>query len=134
MDEPVVITRRIELDVDAADAWRLIAEAPGWAGWMVDRADVDVAPGAIGTVEEGDTRRDVHVGEVSPADQRVTFDWWPSDDPQRASTVELRVVTDAGRVVLHVVETFPRRSTLTASAAVRWDLRLARRPVLASVR
>jgi hypothetical protein len=139
MDEsPVVITRRIELDVEGDDAWRLISEAAGWAGWMVDDADVDVVDGAIGTVGDGDERRDVHIGEVSRRDQRVTFDWWPSDDPQRASTVELQLVTIGGAVVLQIAETFPRRSTLTASAALRWDLRLALpllgRPVLARLR
>ena len=86
---------------------------------MVDRADVDVDAGQVGTVDDGGQLRDVHIGAVG--DRRVTFDWWPSDQPSLGSTVELTLEPRHTGVVLHVVETFPRRSALSASAALRWS-------------
>jgi hypothetical protein len=117
MDEQVVITRDIELDLSEDEAQALITDR--WAEWMVERQDLEVMPGAVGTVEDGEQRRDVHVGEV--AEGRVSFDWWPSDEPSHGSTVELTLERRELGVVLHIVETFPRRSTLSASAALRWS-------------
>jgi uncharacterized protein YndB with AHSA1/START domain len=119
----VEVTRAVELDVDPAEAWDLIGDGEGWAGWMVDEASVEVAPGGGGDVVDDGERRDVRIDDVVDG-ERVAFTWWPAGQPGSASSVELRIVTAVPATVLEIVETFPARSTVAASVAtVRWSVR-----------
>jgi uncharacterized protein YndB with AHSA1/START domain len=124
MTERVDVTRSIELDLEPDHVWELIGDGERWADWMVDAADVEVAPGGGGTVVDGDESRDVRIDTVD-AGERVTFDWWPVGRPDEASSVELRIVPAVSRTVLEVVETFPAgRTTIAMSAAAAtWRVR-----------
>jgi uncharacterized protein YndB with AHSA1/START domain len=120
MTQGARITRTVETDLDAEQLWHLIADGDGWAGWMVDEAAVDVAPGATGRVVDDGVERAVRVDRIG--DHDVAFTWWPQDRPELVSAVELVVLPAAGGSRLHVTETY-----LSASAAVTaavWDVRM----------
>lgn len=124
MEHPTVVTRTVELDLTPDQAWPLIGDGGHWADWMVDGSDVDVEPGAIGTVTADDTERAVRIDEVVDG-ECVRFDWWDRDRPDAPSTVELAVVPNAdGGVAIHIVETFPApRRIDVAQARTAWDVR-----------
>jgi uncharacterized protein YndB with AHSA1/START domain len=123
MDEPLIVTRDVDLDLDAAQLWSLIADRDGWERWLVDDAAVDVEPGATGTVRDAGQDRELRITHVADG-ERVAFEWWPVDQPADASAVELVVVPSGHGAVLHVTETFPPRRTAMASAAsFTWEVR-----------
>jgi uncharacterized protein YndB with AHSA1/START domain len=123
MDDTVEVNRSIELDLEPGEVWDLIGNGERWSRWMVDEADVEVVPGALGHVVDGEESRRVHIDRVEDG-ERVSFTWWPQDRADAASSVDLHVVPTTGGTVLEVVERFPARSTASASAlASRWQLR-----------
>ena len=117
------ITRTVETELPVERLWELVADGGSWPAWMVDEAEVDVTPGAQGSVVDDGHERAVRIGAVG--DQHVSFTWWPAGDERLASTVELVVLPRPGGSALHVTERFP--ATLTASAAttagMAWDIR-----------
>lgn len=132
--EPAVVTRSVALDRPADALWSMVGDGERWADWMVDDSAVVVTPGREGTVRDDGTERRVAIRSVEPG-RAVRFDWWPSDQPGGASTVELVVEPAVGEEavsqggssdggsVLRITETFPagRRpgsGGLRASAAL----------------
>ena len=105
------ITRTVETDLAPDELWSLVGDGDGWAAWLVDDADIDVEPGATGTVVDDDEARDVRIDHVD-SHERVTFTWWPQGQADQASTVELVVIP--GRLL--ITETY-------CASAIRWDVR-----------
>ena len=130
MEQPAIVTRTVNLDIDPDDLWWFLTDPDGWASWLVDGSNVTVEPGGSGTVTDGGTERNVRVAEVVDG-ERLTFDWWPAGDQRDASTVELHVEPNDGGVALRIVETFPspRRieavpaATEASVASVAWGIR-----------
>lgn len=126
MSEFTIVTRDIPLDLPADELWELIGAGEGWKDWMVDEADIDVAPGGGGeVVDDGEVRR-VEVTSVRPGES-VRFVWWPEGRDELASSVSLTVDADEhGRTVLRVVEVHPPESIVDrVSASITWDVRAA---------
>ena len=131
MSEATRITRTVETDLQPDDLWALLSEGDAWATWMVDEADVDVRPGAGGTVVDDGVERTVRIDRLDTDGDacRVGFTWWPDDRPDLASTVELVVLPAATGSRLRVVETYASTSTASAlttaiAAPHAWDVRL----------
>jgi uncharacterized protein YndB with AHSA1/START domain len=125
MEHPVIVTRAVDVDLPREELWHLVGDGGGWADWMVDDADIDVQPGAEGTVIDGDRTRDVRVTEVVEH-ERVSFEWWPSGDQDATSSVELVIVPRAGGAEVRIVETFPAPRTIVAAvASPAWARRTA---------
>jgi uncharacterized protein YndB with AHSA1/START domain len=123
MDEPMIVSRDIDVDLPADELWSLIADPDGWERWLVDDADVAIETGATGVVREDGEERAVRIDEVVDED-RIRFEWWPSERPGDASAVELVVLPTATGAVLHVTETFPpRRTALARAASSAWEVR-----------
>ena len=123
MDEPLIVTRDVDVDLDAAELWSLIAEGAGWERWLVDEAAVAIEPGATGTVRDDGEDRELRITHVVDG-ERVAFEWWPIDRPADASAVELVVVPSRRGAMLHVTETFPpRRTALASAASFTWEVR-----------
>lgn len=139
--EPRSITRTVRIDADVAAVWDAVGRADGLARWLGGEVDVDVAPGAAGSVVEHDgTRRRVVVTEVDEG-RRVGFVWWGEDRPTDASTVVIAVDGDGDGARVTVTETvdpvaagaFGGRASACSAAGVadlvglghRWDARLA---------
>jgi uncharacterized protein YndB with AHSA1/START domain len=124
MEPDVAVTRTVELDLSPDELWEMIGDGDRWADWMVDTASIEVEPGAIGVVTDGDEERVVRIDRVDDG-QRISFAWWPQTQPDRASAVDLVILPAPHGSVLEIVETFPTRSTLSASAAtISWPARL----------
>jgi uncharacterized protein YndB with AHSA1/START domain len=125
-DEPIVITRDIDLDVSTDELWQLIADGDRWAEWLTERSDVVVEPSQSGTViDERGVERHVAIESVVPG-ERVRFAWWPSDRPGESSIVELVVAPatwlDGERSHLSVIETYA--AVASSAPAQAWDVRL----------
>ena len=104
-EDPVEqVDRTVELDVDAEELWELVSTAEGWSRWLTDTADLEVEPGALGDVTDGDAAKRVRVDAVEPG-RRIGFTWWSDNDPTDAATVELRIedVSVTARR-LHIIE------------------------------
>ena len=56
MADDTKITRTVETDLTPDELWSLVGDGEGWATWLVDDADIDVEPGASGTVVDDDER------------------------------------------------------------------------------
>lgn len=121
--EPIIVTRAIDLDLSPQALWDLVGDGDRWSDWLVDEGRVDVRPGATGTVTDREVERTVRVDRVEP-DTEVEFSWWPSDRPDLASTVALRVEDEGASSVLRVVEVLPPTASLDVTAvAVAWEVR-----------
>jgi uncharacterized protein YndB with AHSA1/START domain len=133
MSDGTRITRTIETDLDIGELWALVADGDGWAEWMVDGADIDVDPGARGTVVDNGEQREVRIDRVEP-ERRVAFTWWPQARPEQVSTVELVVVPAPTGSLLHVTEI--SASARAVASTLAWDVRgilLIARAALCSV-
>jgi hypothetical protein len=105
------IRRDVELEVDAAAAWQLVADPDRWADWLGDAVDIAVEDGAVGTVEDDGIVRFVHIDRVHVG-RRVEFTWWEAGG-------------DVARVVLEVEATpTGSRIRITERVELRHDLRL----------
>ena len=131
-DEPIVITRDLELDVTSDELWQLVADGERWADWLTDAADVVVEPARQGTViDEDGVERRVSIHSVVPG-HSVRFAWWPSDRPGESSMVELVVAPVAPqqggageRSRLSIIETYAATGPISgAVSSTAWDLRL----------
>jgi hypothetical protein len=123
MADDARITRTVETDLEVDDLWSLVSDGDAWAEWMVDGADIDVDPGATGTVVDDGVARDVRIDRVEPSHRTggaVAFTWWPQARPDQTSTVELVVVPARTGSRLHVTETYAAACSV---ATFRWDVR-----------
>lgn len=116
------VTRNVETDLPPDELWALVADGAAWPAWMVDEADLDVGPGATGTVVEDGVERSVRIDHVG--DGCVDFTWWPRDREELASTVELVVLPRPAGSLLQITERFPAGACASqARAAMAWELR-----------
>jgi uncharacterized protein YndB with AHSA1/START domain len=131
------IRRTIDIEGTAEELWELISTPEGWRAWLVDEAQLRIAPGSSGTVMDDGAERHVRIGTVTSG-QRVTFDWWLAD-AERPSAVQLDVIRlddQHSRLVITERLNASASASTAASTAMRWELRLlllcaAALPVLA---
>jgi len=112
---PVSVSRSIELPVPVEEAWASLRDAEGLGRWLGDRVELDVAPGAAGTVAEGDTVRQVVVTEVDEG-RSIGLVWWDEAAPDEASLVTIAVTSADGGLGSQVTVT--ERLAGAASATV----------------
>jgi hypothetical protein len=127
----LLVERTTDLDMDVDRLWSLISTSDGWKSWLVDDADVVIAPAANGTAFNDGIERTVQIGSVD-AGRTVGFSWWNRDDPSSASYVQLEVVAlPEGRSQLHITERFlgatdntTAGATMSSTAGVSWEVRI----------
>ena len=105
------VTRDIVLPVDRDDAWDVVSDP---AAWLVEHADLELVPGAEGTLDE---RRAI-VEEVTEG-ERLTF-WWGEGDGL-LTRVELTLADVGGGTRVRVVESGPATGPV-ASALPRMGM------------
>ena len=117
------------MDVDRL--WSLISTLDGWKSWLVDDADLVIAPAANGTTTNDGVERIVQIDSIT-AGRTVGFSWWDRDDPSSASYVQLDIVAlPEGRSQLHIRERFVGAiggasvsATASRAAGVSWEVRI----------
>ena len=123
----LAIERSTDLDMDVDRLWSLISTPDGWKSWLVDDADLVIAPTANGTATNDGVERTVQIDSVT-AGRTVSFSWWDRDDPSSASYVQLDVVAlPEGRSQLHITERFlgaTASATTSCTAGVSWEVRI----------
>jgi uncharacterized protein YndB with AHSA1/START domain len=124
------VRREVILPVDRHQAWELISDPRELETWLADEVDIEMEPGAEGTVRfEDGTRRHACVEEVDTA-RRIVLCWWAHDEERTLVELTLDDVPEGTRLVvvelpvrvLHAVGT-------TISGAASW----ASGPQLAAV-
>ncbi|HKY15729.1 MAG TPA: SRPBCC domain-containing protein [Microthrixaceae bacterium] len=123
------VRRTIDLDQDVRELWHLVSDAAELATWLGDAVDLDITPGATGTIVDDDITHRVLVDEVVEG-ERIGWRWWA--DGGRASRVELEVTATSTGSRLVVTETrlagagaMPEPRGAVARRAIRWELRAA---------
>jgi uncharacterized protein YndB with AHSA1/START domain len=88
------VRREVVLDAEPAVVWAELSGADGLAGWLADEVELDVRPGATGTVrDDGGEPRRVVVDEVVPG-RRLALRW---GDPGVGETaVDLALEPEGG--------------------------------------
>ena len=123
----LLVERTTDLDMDVDRLWSLISTPDGWKSWLVDDADVVIAPATNGIATNDGIERAVRIDSVD-AGRTVGFSWWDRDDPSSASYVQLEVVTlPEGRSQLHITERFlgaTASATMSSTAGVSWEVRI----------
>lgn len=132
------VTRATEVPASADEVWRSIRDADGLAGWLGDAVDLEVVPGASGTIAEGGTVRRVVVTDVEVG-RSIGFTWWDEAAPDQASTVRIELdegaedgtttvtVTEsiAGAGMAHLWEATASDVAGLAMAGAAWEGRLS---------
>jgi uncharacterized protein YndB with AHSA1/START domain len=123
MDDALTVTRDIDVELGEDELWELVGDGEAWAEWMADASDVEVVPGGEGEVVDDGERRRVHIDDVVPG-RRVSYRWWPTDQPAAVSTVELVIVPRPVGSTLRISETL-RANALAPAVALelRWAVR-----------
>ncbi|HWJ61797.1 MAG TPA: SRPBCC domain-containing protein [Acidimicrobiales bacterium] len=85
---PASVSRSIVLPAPADEVWASLRDADGLAGWLGDAVDLDVVPGAAGTVVDGGVVRRVVVTEVVEG-RSLGLVWWDEAAPEEASVVTI---------------------------------------------
>lgn len=126
MSDATRVTRTVDTDLAPDDLWSLVHDGDAWTSWLVDEADVTVAPGSRGAVVDDGVERTVRIDRLDDEGEhrRVGFTWWPADRPDLVSAVELVVLPVTGGSRLHVVETFASTVRPAPAGRAAWDVRL----------
>ena len=111
MSEGTRITRTVDTDLDVDELWAMVADGEAWASWMVDEADVDVAPG-VGRHGRRRRRRPARCASTSSTTTAWRSRGGREARPELVSAVELVVLPAVGGSQLRVTEI-----SLSASAA-----------------
>ena len=130
--DDLVIERTTDLDIGVERLWELISTAEGWRTWLVDDADVTIAPDCTGTATSDGVERAVHVDAITDG-RGINFSWWDRADPSSASSVQLDVVElPDGRSQLRVTERFlgatantTTSCSLGIASGISWEVRFA---------
>lgn len=91
------VTREVTLPVDVDEAWETVTEL---REWLVEDADLELHPGAEGTLvlPDGEQRQAV-VEDVEPG-ERLTFWWWAGEERATHVALTLEPDDDGTRVVV----------------------------------
>ena len=131
-NEPLTITRHVDLDLGADRLWDAITDSSLLATWLGDHVDLEVRPGGTGTVVDDGVLRRVRVDHVQQG-RELTFTWWDDERPEVTSTVRFEVeALPEGASRLAIVETFQAdalegtkvQARAGAAARDRWAVRV----------
>lgn len=121
------VERAVDLDADPADVWRAISDPAQLAEWLGASVDVELRPGAAGTiVDDEGVRHAVLVTDVD-AGKRIAWHWWDTFGELSSVEISLEPTGDATRV--RVVERLVRPDAAPVASAAcgrRWERATAR--------
>ena len=98
--EDTAVRRETILTVDRETAWEALCDAEGLETWLADEVDLDVRPGAEGTVRFADgEQRDAVVEEVVEG-RRLALRWAEPGGEESVVDITLDDVPEGTRVVV----------------------------------
>jgi uncharacterized protein YndB with AHSA1/START domain len=112
-------TKEVVLPVEADEAWAAVTEERALEAWLAERVELDLRPGgeAAFTLADGEERRGM-VEEVAVG-ERLTFWWWPDQDPPaQSSRVTFELAPAVGGTRVRVTETPAGPTALATPVAV----------------
>lgn len=115
---PGAVRRERELPVVRDEAWALLRDAAGLTRWLADRVDLEVIPGAEGTITDGHGERRVVVEEVDEG-RHVALRWWAPGEEAALVDLRLEPITDASTRLV-VTEVPLRVVAVPAAAPASW--------------
>lgn len=120
---PADVSRSIELPVSVGEAWESIRDAEGLSRWLGDRVELDVVPGAAGTIAEGDVTRRVVVTEVDEG-RSVGLVWWDEAAPEEASVVTIALAPggDGDTTTVTVTERLAGAAVASVTNSIATDV------------
>ena len=100
-----MVRREIVLPVERDAAWELLSDPRELETWLADEVDLEIEPGAEGTVRwDHGEERDAVVEEVADG-RRLALRWWTAGgDGTDATVVELTLDDHDDGTLLVVVE------------------------------
>lgn len=108
------VRRERELQVSSEEAWPLVGTREGLEQWLGDEVDVDLVPGASGTIRDGEEVLQAEVESIEPG-RRVSLRWWSEE--RGATIVDLTLEPlDERRTRLVVIEV-PARALIVPNMA-----------------
>jgi uncharacterized protein YndB with AHSA1/START domain len=98
--EEQVVRRETILPVDREIAWEALCDADELAAWLADEVELEIRPGAQGTLrwESGEERRAM-VEEVDPC-RRLVLRWWEHGGQESLVELTLDDVPEGTRLVV----------------------------------
>ena len=130
MEQPEILRRRVEVDVDIDRMWQMVSNPALLADWLGDAVDVRIEPDQIGTITEHGVVKRVHIDRVDVG-RAVEFTWCEQDQASRPSRVVFEISSSPnGTSRLDITETFasasPASSPRQRSAvlAAQWETRV----------
>lgn len=115
---PGAVRRERELPVGHDEAWALLRDAAGLTRWLADHVDLDVSPGAEGTISDGHGERSVVVEEVDEG-RHVALRWWAAGEEPALVDLRLEPITDSSTRLI-VTEVPLRVVAVPAAAPASW--------------
>ena len=114
------VTRERTVPADPDEVWDAITEDDGLG------ASIDPVPGGLVESHEPDSPERVGAVEEVEAPSRLRYRWWPVDDPDQVSTVDITLEPDVHGTVITVIEQLVLApTTIAPQASVRRPLALA---------
>lgn len=102
------VDRHRHIEAPPGRVWRVLEHPDLRRRMLGGDLDVELAPGATGTFDDGTTRRPVRIDQVE-APRRLAFEWGDGDE---ASRVDIRLVPDGDGTEVHVTEVRGQRGLL----------------------
>ncbi|MCP3991663.1 MAG: SRPBCC domain-containing protein [Actinomycetia bacterium] len=107
----------IELDHDIAEVWRALVDDEQLVRWLGPDSKLSPTPGGdlyTSDMVTSEPKRGMVTGVER--ERRLTFDWWPVDEPDQISQVALELTPSQRGTLVTVTET-PTWSDPSASAS-----------------
>jgi len=118
------IRRQIVLDTGLEQVWRALTDPDELASWMGGPVEIEVRPGATGTLVDDDgTVRHALIGDVEP-ERRLSLRWWPDEGAVSEVTFELCPTDKGTRLAVTETPLEPTSAQASVAKAAYWEARL----------
>lgn len=121
------VTFEHDVPADPDTVWRSLTTDEGFSSWSGEGSRIDPRPG--GRVDTPDTASGrTRAGAVEHVDEHrnLRYRWWPTDDPDMVSTVDITLEPSAVGTRLVVIERrmLPTGASMQAQASI-WPRRFS---------
>lgn len=128
MTDQVTLDR--EFDADPDDVWEALTTDEGFSSWSGAGSAIDPRPGGpVSTPDDATGRERIGAVESVEDGRRLRYRWWPVDDPDAVSTVDIEITPLSPGTRVTIVEklALPMGAPqCSATGTAPWTRRTAR--------